>query len=78
MSASRQRLRTPCGMLLSVSDSVTAARDVPGFPAHVLVRIATLLRELMERLGFIERRPVVALEILHQRQLHDFADQPLR
>jgi hypothetical protein len=32
----------------------------------------TLLRQLVECLGLLERRQVLALEVLHQRQLHHF------
>ncbi len=43
---------------------------LPELPRHVLVRVAALLRELLQRLRLFERRQVLALEVLDQRQLH--------
>ena len=71
MSASRQRFLTSSGIPLSDSDSVIAVRDLPSRLRHVLVRVAAPLGQRRQRLGLFERRQVLALEVLDQRDLDD-------
>ncbi len=46
-------------------------RDLPELLRQVFVGVMALLAELVERLGLFERRQVLALQVLDERQLHD-------
>ena len=58
-------------MLFSDSDSVIDVRDFPSRLRHVLVRVAAPRRQRLQRLGLFERRQVLALDVLDQRDLDD-------
>ena len=70
MSASRQRFLTSSGMPLIESDSVIEVRDFPA-AAPCLRGCSALGRERRECLGLLERRQILALDVLDQRDLDD-------
>ena len=71
MSASRQRFRTSSGIFVSVSDSVIDVLERLSFLRELLVGVAAPRRQALEGVGLLERRQVLPLEVLDERQLDD-------
>ena len=66
-----QSCRTSSGIPISASDSVIDVRDFPSRLRQVLVRVAAAVGQAVQRFRLLERRQILALQVLDQRELDD-------